>query len=217
MFCYGLEKGFNRSAENRYCFSQRCWVFCIVRIGVVFFACLQCLIGDACAQTVILDNGYYRVFYNYQLNVPVFVAWKLYKTDIMGKIKRDGLQFTTDKRLKKPRVNAGDFLKSGYQRGHMCPAADWCASYEKMAGTFVMSNIAPQTAALNCGKWRNDEIMTRLIVLQFDSVLVECGTVFGAECYKTIGKHRVAVPDGFWKRVTLLYNDSVLFFSWYEN
>ncbi|CAG8706476.1 3948_t:CDS:2 [Acaulospora morrowiae] len=43
------------------------------------------------------------------------------------------------------RANLKDYFKSGYDRGHMVPAADIKTSQEALDQTFLLTNIAPQT------------------------------------------------------------------------
>jgi endonuclease G len=53
----------------------------------------------------------------------------------------------------------GDYTHSGYDRGHMVPnhAIESRYGTDDQKKTFLMSNIAPQTPALNQGVWRNVE------------------------------------------------------------
>lgn len=46
-----------------------------------------------------------------------------------------------------------DYTRSGYDRGHMCPAADQKWSAQAMYDCFVMANMCPQEHALNAGAW----------------------------------------------------------------
>ena len=172
---------------------------------------------SAFAQTDTLFNDHYTVVYSYEHNEPILVTWRLYKKDLIGNEKRTGLTFHADKRLKKPRVTSADYRNTGYQRGHMCPAADWVSDKKKMKATFLMSNITPQAPALNIGKWKQDEILTRYYALQYDSVLIQCAPYFQQKTPKKIGKRNISVPDGFWKSVRLLSSDSILFIHYYEN
>ena len=164
-----------------------------------------------------LYNTRYTVVYSYYYRLPVKVTWKLYKTDVLGDVKRDKTGFKTDKRLKPPRITAKDYTNSGYQRGHMCPSADWSSSRSNMRETYLMSNIAPQTAHLNNGAWKEDEIITRSFAVMYDSVLVQCGTIFDPYSVARFSKHGIAIPPRYWKTVRVLANDSVLFNRYYEN
>lgn len=169
------------------------------------------------AQIDTLRNERYTVVYSYYYLVPMQVEWKLYRSDVVGELKRGKWSFRTDSRLKKPRAKSSDYSNSGYQRGHMCPSADWVSNEDLMRDTFIMSNIAPQTAALNNGQWKLDEVATRLAAIKYDSVKVVCGASFDPIEPKRIGSNKVAVPDRFWKKVIILVNDSVLFNRYYTN
>lgn len=182
-------------------------------ILLLFMVCPLCVQ----AQTDTLYNGHYTVVYSYKHNEPILVTWKLYKHDLIGDGKRTGMSFKSDKRLQKPRVSSADYTNTGYQRGHMCPAADWPSDKRKMKATFLMSNITPQAPALNAGRWKQDEILTRYYALEYDSVLVQCAPYFLRNTTKRIGKRHISVPDGFWKSVRLLSSDSILFIHFYDN
>lgn len=214
---YELETNINRGTENCHCYSQWSWGSYIAILKLTFFIMMIICPERLNAQTVILDNGHYRVIYFYHTNIPMYVTWRLDREDVTGTEKRGSLKFRVDRRLKPPRVTSDDFTNSGYQRGHMCPAADWAGDKEKMKATFLLTNITPQSAKLNYGQWKIDEGITRMFAQLYDSVLVECGSIFDGESHTIIGKHNIHVPDRFWKRVTKLANDSVLFFRFYDN
>lgn len=145
------------------------------------------------------------------------VSWKLYAADVVGVVKRGKWSFRKDIRVNKPRATSSDYNRSGYQRGHMCPSADWVSNASRMKDTYIMTNVVPQTSGLNNGTWKHDEAATRLAAIMYDSVLVVCGVIFDPHPPKRIGRHGVAVPDRFWKRVIILKNDSVFLNRYYVN
>lgn len=53
-------------------------------------------------------------------------------------------RFREDKKVPSGSAKPSDYTKSGYDRGHLCPAADMTHSAEAMEETFLMSNISPQ-------------------------------------------------------------------------
>ncbi|KAJ3145512.1 nuclease, partial [Irineochytrium annulatum] len=73
-----------------------------------------------------------------------------------------------------------DFAGSGYDRGHMVPAADVISSQLAVDETFLMSNISPQTPAFNRGIWASMERFVRGLVLsgQFDAATVVTGPLY---------------------------------------
>ena len=58
---------------------------------------------------------------------------------------RSKSNFTEDESLPAMfRAKLQDYFRSGYDRGHMVPAADAKLSQDAMDETFMLSNIAPQ-------------------------------------------------------------------------
>lgn len=61
------------------------------------------------------------------------------------------------------RVKPNDYLHSGYDRGHMIPAADFHATQEALQSTFTMANMVPQSPLLNKGFWAKLEGLIRYL------------------------------------------------------
>ena len=60
-------------------------------------------------------------------------------------VDRGKSRFQEDSAIpEKFRAKLRDYVKSGYDRGHLAPAADAKSSQETMDETFLLSNIAPQ-------------------------------------------------------------------------
>ena len=96
----------------------------------------------------------YTVSFNPELNIPNWVAWELNSSKLVEKESRAG-HFYPDPDI--PRgiaVETGDYSNSGYDRGHMCPAADNKWDKQAMRESFYMTNICPQHHNLNRGNWR---------------------------------------------------------------
>ena len=88
-----------------------------------------------------------------------------------------------------------DYVGSGYDRGHMSPAAsNQCQTAGVQVESFYMSNMAAQTHRLNAGDWKSLEVLTREIASREDSVHIWAGNVGEI---KKVG--RVAVPKQCWK------------------
>lgn len=158
------------------------------------------------AKVLVLDKGSYRVYYNPAVGLPEVVLWRVTSTDI-GHAKRDpSYRFKTDKETPKPRVTSDMFTNSGYQRGHMCPAADRSANKDLMKSTFIMSNVAPMAPACNTGPWKITENYGRQLLCQVDTVQVSASCIFFPKDTSWIGGHRVAVPHAFMKVITIPTN-----------
>ena len=174
----------------------------------------------------IVSHTGYTLSFNSEYNNPNWVAWELTAEETGGAENR-GDEFYPDPEIPEPhRVQSEDYVGSGYDRGHMCPAADMKWSTEAMHDCFYMSNICPQTHALNGGGWQSLEKACRRWAGQEGSIYIVCGPVYGrnggveqvrgmavrddapastARKPKRIGTaHKVAVPDGFFKCVMSL-------------
>lgn len=93
-----------------------------------------------------------------------------------------------------------DYRLSGYQRGHVVPAADVAWSAAAMADSFLLSNAAPQLPEINGGSMRRVENAIRKLAVENDAVYVITGNLF--DCALThIGPNQVAVPCATYKVV----------------
>lgn len=71
------------------------------------------------------------------------------------------------------RARLQDYFRSGYDRGHMVPAADAKASQEAMDETFLLTNIAPQVGDnFNRHYWAYVEEWCRRLTNSFSDVFV---------------------------------------------
>lgn len=150
---------------------------------------------------IILQRKGYTVSYNSTTLQPNWVAWHLTAAHLKGSTKRADSEFHEDVDVPAPRVNTYDYMRSGYDRGHMCPAGDNKWSQQAMDESFLFSNICPQAPSLNRGDWNEMEQACRKWAKQYGDVYIVCGPVFYKKRHKTIGKNRVAVPDAFFKVV----------------
>lgn len=137
------------------------------------------------------------VNFNSSLHVPNYVVWELTADETNGENPRYN-KFMTD-----PDVDGcpdtWDYNYSGYDRGHMAPAGDMKWSHEAMRQTFYLTNICPQSKALNTGAWNRLESNCRKWAQRDSSLIIVCGPVIGDKIDEYIGDSRVAVPKRFFK------------------
>ncbi|KAK1927102.1 nuclease [Papiliotrema laurentii] len=108
-----------------------------------------------------------------------------------GKVDRSKSVFQEDDSTPELfRAKLADYFKSGYDRGHMVPAADAKISQQAMDETFYLSNIAPQVGdGFNRHYWAYLEDFCRRLTTNFEDVYV-----FTVPLYMP---HRD--PDGKWR------------------
>lgn len=143
----------------------------------------------------------YTSCYNSALLQPVWVAWTLTADHCKGFSSRRDESFMEDLDVRSPRADTYDYNGSGYDRGHMCPAADNKWDRVAMTQSFLMTNICPQNPELNRGDWNEIEQQCRQWAKKYGKVYIACGPVFLDKAHRRIGKHRIPVPDAFFKVV----------------
>lgn len=71
------------------------------------------------------------------------------------------------------RARLNDYFRGGFDRGHMCPAADAKTSQDAMNETFLLTNIAPQVGSgFNRDYWAHLEDFCRRLTTTFKDVYV---------------------------------------------
>ncbi|MDP1621574.1 MAG: DNA/RNA non-specific endonuclease [Bacteroidales bacterium] len=155
---------------------------------------------------VITHQGY-TLSYNPVFNVAEWVAYELTAEETIPVVKRNN-RFIPDPLLSSVSASNSDYIKSGYDRGHLAPSADMCYSYQAMAESFYLSNMAPQVPAFNRGIWKNLEEQVRQWANVDNAVFVVTGPVLTSGM-PTIGSHRITVPAFFYK-VILDYTEPVI-------
>lgn len=150
----------------------------------------------------IIHHTGYTVSYNEDLKIPNWVAWVLTPERFKEVVSRTD-DFLPDPSVDDP-VTTDDYKRSGYDRGHMCPAADNKWNEQAMKESFYMTNICPQNHNLNRGDWKELEDACRDWTYQNKTLYVVCGPLLYDKQHKTIGQHKVVVPDAFYKVVLSL-------------
>lgn len=184
----------------------------ILIILISFFALsvsAQTQFCSAYNNEIIIEKKHLVISYSKDLKVPNYVAYKLTKNMTIGSAKRDSEKFYEDLTCPKGfRAKPSDYTNSGYDRGHLSPAADWYYDKESMHDSFSMANIAPQKPQLNRRYWKEVEDIERYIANLCDTAYVVTGVTFN----KNISyiKNNVAIPAYFYKTIVGVYNNEVV-------
>ncbi|WP_294634925.1 DNA/RNA non-specific endonuclease [uncultured Bacteroides sp.] len=154
---------------------------------------------------ILLQRTGYLVSYNSNTRIANWVVWKL----TPGRLKENTGR--TDNFLPDPdlpsskAVTTQDYKDSGWDRGHLCPAGDNKWDRKAMTESFYMTNICPQHHNLNRGDWNELEQKCRKWVKKDSCLYIVAGPIFYDRKPQTIGEHRVAVPDAFFKVILSLH------------
>lgn len=139
----------------------------------------------------------FAVNYNVEWRIPNWVAYELTDEETNGEVER-ARHFKVDEEAPYPRVETGDYSHSGYDRGHMIPAADVKWSQQAMYDSFYMTNICPQHPNLNRGDWNDLEELCRLWAKKWGKLYIACGPVV-TDNPQRIGEVGIVVPAAFFK------------------
>ena len=138
---------------------------------------LEIPIGKANVPSLLLYREGYTTSYNANTRTPNWVAWHLTAAHTNGPAKRKGITFQADEDVPEPRVDTYDYMRSGYDRGHMCPAADNHWSQRAMEQSFLMTNVCPQNPALNSGLWNSIENQCRTWAEEYGDVYISIKSI----------------------------------------
>lgn len=147
-------------------------------------------------QQIIRHTGY-TVSYNKDTKLPNWVSYELTRAETKGKEKRSN-RFIADPLVKGAIATNADYTRSGYDKGHMAPAADMKWSPVAMNESFYFSNMCPQHPQLNRRGWKKLEDKIRDWAVADSAIIIICGPVIKKQP-KTIGKNKVVVPQQFFK------------------
>lgn len=168
----------------------------------VFFAGAPKRIAGPAPQDIrILDRGEFKIGWSDTLRHPVWCAYHVTRDARYENAKRPG--FFKDRSLSRTPA-PGDYTKSGYDRGHMVPNYAIVTRYGEEAQklTFCMSNIAPQTPALNRGVWREFEHrIADLWTARYGEIWVVVGCISATSNRETIGGSDIDVPTAYYQIV----------------
>lgn len=140
----------------------------------------------------------YSVSYNADWHLPNWVAWCLTDEETYGDEDRSN-HFTPDPLVEGDPVVTKDYSNSGYDRGHMAPAADMKWSDVAMKECFYMTNMCPQHHSNNAGDWKDLEELGRDLARKYGRIYICCGPVV-TDTRQTIGTTRkIVVPASFYK------------------
>jgi len=162
----------------------------VVLLSLVFVS------SSTIQDEVVLKHTNYTSVFSKTKKYPVMVEWWVTKAMVTCStpLKRKD-NFKPDPLLPEHTNIAKDYVGSGYDRGHMMPAADnLCQTQLIQDESFYFSNMSAQTHRLNAGDWKSLETFTREESSLKDSIHVWAGNVGEI---KKIGS--VSVPKYCWK------------------
>ena len=146
----------------------------------------------------IVRHTYYTLSYNENYEQANWVYYTLTDSMVLKSGEERSNSFKMDKLVVTISAKSSDYTKSGYDRGHLCPAGDMGFNRNAMQESFLMSNISPQVPDFNRGIWKELETQVREWAKKERQLYVVTGPVF-KDNKGSIGKEEVEVPGYFFK------------------
>jgi endonuclease G len=166
------------------------FVVCIGKVGAVTDTLLP-----TNNKGLTIKHTYYTLSYSSIDRQAEWVAYSLTPMLISGSQKRAS-KFMADPKITDA-VGPSSYTKSGYDRGHLCPAADMKLNSVSMNETFYMSNMSPQAPSFNRGIWSKLEDKVRDWALQKNGVYVVTGPLLNKTC--GLVARSITVPCAYYK------------------
>lgn len=183
----------------------------ITKILPLLFVVLMAVAGESPTDNLalgvpgkadtLIDRPGYALGYTEYHEQPAWVIYKLTRAEATTKAAKRTNRFIEDPAIPTGSATAADYRKSGYDRGHLAPAADMAFSARTMADSFFYSNMSPQRPQFNRGIWKNLEEQIRLFAIAEEEIYVVTGPILPKEKTITIGANRVTVPTHYYKVV----------------
>lgn len=141
----------------------------------------------------------YAGLYDPAERTPLWIAEHLLKSNLNGSADREGMDFIADPDIPYGAMpKTADYSKSGYDKGHMAPAADFKNSENAMYATFQFSNAVPQTPESNRHIWKALEESTRELANRRGELYVISGPIYSTIPRVQLKGH-VSISDATYK------------------
>jgi endonuclease G len=162
----------------------------------VFSQDIDYLPGSTTGQ--VIEHGSYILSYDEKHEQAEWVAYELTASEAQGSYERTN-NFRRDPKVETGSASLADYKGSGYDRGHLAPAADMSFTRSAMSQSFYLSNMTPQEPAFNRGIWRKLESRVRDWAQNNGSVYVMTGGILNGSYKDEIGPNDVTVPSYYYK------------------
>jgi endonuclease G, mitochondrial len=160
------------------------------------------------ANDYLIVRSQYALSYNRDKGIPNWASWQLNQS-WLGDLPR--VPFEPDPSLPQGwyHVQPSDYTGSGFDRGHLVPAADRDHTAADAKAAFLMTNILPQAPDNNQGPWEKLESYCRTLARNGKELYIIAGSVgeggSGSKGAQTrIGRGQISVPKQVWKIVLVL-------------
>lgn len=151
-------------------------------------------------KILLLEREGFMVGFDTNSKQALWVAYMLTPSKLVPVVKRANM-FFSDEDVKDWVAVSVDYESSGYDRGHLAPAADMAYSEGAMHASFGYVNISPQKPAFNRGIWKKLEQQVRYWTDVNDTLWVVSGPLIDKKTDTIRLNNRIPIPGRFYKAV----------------
>lgn len=148
-------------------------------------------------ELITLNYKGFSVIFNTQTHEPFYSFYTINQIKLSSLGTSGRLDcYARDNDFKGIQENFYEFIKTGYDKGHLTPAYDMSYEPETQTQSFFFTNIIPQNATLNRNAWAELENIVRKEAKYSDSLFIITG------CCSYTGnrlKSAIDVPDSIFK------------------
>lgn len=148
----------------------------------------------------LVHHNHFSLSYSEAHEQAEWVAYVLKKSHLTYD-DRKRPYFIEDPKVKTKSADWRNYKRSGYDRGHLCPAGDRRFTEYAYNETFYTSNISPQDRDFNAGVWNRLEKQVRRWAKKYDELFVVTGGVLEGRL-QSIGDEYVAIPKYYYKIIS---------------
>ena len=121
--------------------------------------------GNPGKTDIVIDRRGFAVGFSNQHRQPLWMIYKLTAAELQAEPYKRSNRFKHDPLIPRS-AYPKEYTRSGFDRGHLAPAADMAFSRQTMLDSFLMSNMSPQLPGFNRGVWKRLEELVRTIALK---------------------------------------------------
>ncbi len=162
--------------------------------------------GLPSSDGLVIDRKGYAFCYSEESEQAIWVQYRLTAAEVLDRVAKRKDDFREDPLVSTGSASLADYRDTGYDRGHLAPAADMAWSSDAMSESFYMSNMSPQKPGFNRGIWKKLEEKVRDYAVSHGAVYVVTGGVLKGNL-PTIGDNRVSVPQFYYKVIMVYRQD----------
>ena len=161
-------------------------------------------VPEVISRDLLLDYNGFVLEFDTLTQHARWVSYLLCKENL-GHGEERSSNFRMEKRLGDHSPRDASYKNSGYDRGHLAPAADMSYSTESMYDSFYLTNASPQVPGFNRGIWKRLEEQIRKFASEKDTIYIATGPIL-KENLPRIANSRICIPEYYYK--VILKKDS---------